>query len=319
MSVVHLHNFTCVFNVIQDRSCRRFSKRYLMCSKINTFAMCIIMAKYLPNLGWVGIKNRDRGYYPIINIKKSRRGGLERLYIWDETTGYTEGLNEHRICIISASMATVSDEKGQGTTTHEGTRGDYMSPDGKKIRKALMSSNCKDALRSLVDEELTGHTLVFDSNKCYMLESGWRNHQFIHKIEEIHPSTFCVRTNHGILLPWAGYQRLPDDPGHSRKRVSSEIRKIKAELGLHKANSLDEAIECILDCSESNPQMNPCRLDDRNGYMKTTGQLALVPSQLTLYYRPIWSGIKFDYEELNGKDEKCFFEVLSQRPLYTKN
>jgi len=35
-----------------------------------------------------------------------------------------------------------------------------------------------------------------------------------------------------------------------------------------------------------------------------------------LYYRPIWSGIKFDYDKLNGADERCFFEILSQRPLH---
>jgi hypothetical protein len=274
------------------------------------------MAKYLPNLGWVGVKNRDRGYYPVINIRKSQRDNIERIYIWDETTGYTEGLNEYGVSIISASMATISDEKGQGTTTHEGTRSDYLSPDGKKIRTAMLERNCIAALESLIDTELTGHTLVFDSNKCYMLESGYRNGDFVHKIEEIIKPDTCVRTNHGILLPWAGYQRVADDPSHSRKRVSSEVRKIKAEIGLNNANTLDECMESILDHSDPNPQLNPCRIDDRKDYMKTTGQLALVPSQRTLYYRPIWSDINFSYGKLNNQNDKCFFEVLSQRPLY---
>ena len=75
-------------------------------------------------------------------------------------------------------------------------------------------------------------------------------------------------------------------------------------------------MECILDHSDPNPQLNPCRIDDRDGYMKTTGQLALVPSQLTLYYRPIWSGITFDYDQLNNGNDQCFFEVLSQRALH---
>jgi len=126
-----------------------------------------------------------------------------------------------------------------------------------------------------------------------------------------------VRTNHGILLPWAGYQRVPGDPTHSRKRVSSEVRKIKAEIGLNKAKSLDECMECILDHSDPSPQLNPCRLDDRSGYISTSGQVALVPSQLTLYYRPIWSGITFDYDKLNSENDRCFFEVLSKRPLYS--
>ena len=273
------------------------------------------MAKYLPDLGWVGVKNRDRGYYPVINIRKSRKDGIERIYIWDENTGYTEGLNDSGVSIISASMATVTDEKGVGTSTHEGTRKDYLSPDGKKIRTAMLERTCHAALESLVENELTGHTLVFNSDRCYMLEGGYRSGQFIHKIEEIQKKHTCVRTNHGILLPWAGYQRIPDDPAHSRKRVSSEVRKIKAELGLHHAKTLESAMECILDHSDPNPQLNPCRCDDRDGYMKTTGQIALVPSQLTLYYRPIWSGITFDYDKLNGSDEQCYFEILSQRPM----
>jgi len=274
------------------------------------------MAKYLPDLGWVGIKNRDRGYYPTINIRKSRMGGIERIYIWDENTGYTEGLNEHGISIISASMATISDEKGQTGTTHEGTRQNYLSPDGKKIRTAMLERDCISALESLVEKQLTGHTFVFDQNRCFMLESSHRNGDFVYKIEEIIKPHTCVRTNHGILLPWAGYQRVPNDPSHSRKRVSSEVRKIKAELGLHRATTLDECMNSILDHKDSNPQLNPCRRDSRNGYMKTTGQLALVPSQLTLYYRPIWSGINFDYDKLNGANERCFFEIISQRALH---
>jgi hypothetical protein len=277
--------------------------------------MCVISAKYIPELGWVGVKNRDRGYYPVINIKKSQQNGIERVYIWDENTGYTEGLNEYGVSIISASMATVSDEKGQGTTTHEGTRGSYMSPDGKKIRTALLEKTCEHAIANLIETELTGHTLVFDKKNCFILESGYRYGDFIHKIEEINKDNTCVRTNHGILLPWAGYQRLPDDAAHSRKRVSSEVRKIKSELNLKNAANLDEAMESLLDQSDHNPQLNPCRLDARKGYMKTTGQIACVPSQLTLYYRPIWSGITFDYDKLNKDEDKCFFEILSQRAL----
>ena len=280
--------------------------------------MCIILAKYLPKIGWIGAKNRDRGYYPVVNIRKNHNNGIERILIWDETTKYTEGLNDHGVGIISSSMATVSDEKGATTTTHEGTDSGYSSPDGRKIRNALLETDCIRALESLVDNALTGHTLVFNPDRCWLLESSHRNGEFVHKIQEISKDQTCVRTNHGILLPWAGYQRVPGDPSHSRKRVGSEIRKIKAEQGIRTASSLEECMEAILDHSDENPQINPCRLDDRNGYIRTTGQVGLIPSQLTLYYRPVWGGITFDYEKLNGEDDRCFFEILSQRPLYNQ-
>lgn len=272
--------------------------------------MCVIAVKHLPNIGWIGIKNRDRGYYPEINIRKSKKNGVERCYIWDANTKYTEGVNEYGIGIISASMATISDEKGAGTTTHEGTNRDYMSPDGKKIRTALLEKTCEAALRVLVDRELTGHTFVFNQNECYILECGWRNGTFIYKIQEVKPTQVCVRTNHGILLPWAGYQRIQTDPGHSRKRVSSEVRKIKSELGIIPSKNVLEALNSIMDHSEENPQLNPCRIDDRDGYMKTTGQIAVVPKDRKLYYRPIWSALEVDLSRINSGKSKTFFEVI---------
>lgn len=272
--------------------------------------MCVIAVKYLPSIGWIGVKNRDRGYYPEINIRKSRKNGVERCYIWDANTKYTEGVNEHGLGIISASMATISDEKGAGTTTHEGTNRDYMSPDGKKIRTALLEKTCEAALKILVDKQLTGHTFVFNESKCFILECGWRNGNFIHKIQEVQPSQVCVRTNHGIILPWAGYQRITTDPGHSRKRVSSEVRKIKSELGIIPSKTVIEALDSIMDHSEENPQLNPCRLDDRDGYMKTTGQIALVPKERKLYYRPIWSALEVDMSRINSGKSKTFFEVI---------
>lgn len=272
--------------------------------------MCVIAVKFLPNIGWIGIKNRDRGYYPTINIKKSKKNDIERCYIWDNNTGYTEGVNEHGIGIISASMATITDEKGIGKTRHEGTNKNYMSPDGKKIRTALLEKTCQAALKKLIERELTGHTFVFNEKDCYILESGYRHGMFVHKIQKVEPSHVCVRTNHGILLPWAGYQRIQTDPGHSRKRVSSEVRKIKSELGIILSKGVLEALDSIMDHSEENPQLNPCRLDDRDGYMKTTGQLAIVPKHRKLYYRPIWSGLEVDLSRVNSTNSKTFFEVI---------
>ena len=272
--------------------------------------MCVIAVKYLPNIGWIGVKNRDRGYYPEINIRKSNKHDTERCYIWDANTKYTEGVNEHGIGIISASMATISDEKGVGTTTHEGTNKNYMSPDGKKIRTALLEKSCEAALKILIDRHLTGHTFVFNEHQCFILESGWRNGNFIHKIQEVQPTQVCVRTNHGILLPWAGYQRIQTDPSHSRKRVSSEVRKIKGELGIIPSKTVLEALDSIMDHSEENPQLNTCRLDDRDGYMKTTGQIALVPKERKLYYRPIWSELEVNLSRINNGKSKTFFEVI---------
>lgn len=272
--------------------------------------MCIILIKYLPSIGFVGIKNRDRNYYPTVRIRKSQKNDIERIYIWDENTKYTEGLNEFGIGIISSSMATVSDEKGVERIPSEGSRSDYRSPDGFKIRQAMLENTCENALQSLIEHELTGHTLIFNPTKCFLLESSYRNGYFVHKVQEISKEQSVVRTNHGILLPWAGHQRIPGDIKLSRRRISSEVRKIVAEMNLYKAKTLEDCINATMDRSDDNPQLNPCRVDPKKGNVFTTGQVVLVPSQLTLYYRPIKSSIKFDYDNLNSDNEKCFFKIL---------
>lgn len=45
--------------------------------------MCVVIGKYFENIGWVGIKNRDRNYIPEISFKKTHANGLEILYFWD--------------------------------------------------------------------------------------------------------------------------------------------------------------------------------------------------------------------------------------------
>ena len=73
--------------------------------------MCVIAIRFFKDIGWVGVKNRDRNYRPTVHIKQSFRNNVERLYIWDEKTKYTEGLNEFGVSILSAAVAVKDDEK----------------------------------------------------------------------------------------------------------------------------------------------------------------------------------------------------------------
>ena len=83
--------------------------------------MCVIAAKYFKDYGWVGVKNRDRTYKPNILIKKSHRDNIDRIYIWDENTRYTEGLNENGTSILNASFGRNSDY-GKGEKDEEDPR-----------------------------------------------------------------------------------------------------------------------------------------------------------------------------------------------------
>lgn len=274
--------------------------------------MCILTAKYWPKIGWVGVKNRDRNYNPVINFRKSNRNDLERLYIWDENTRYTEGLNEHGVAILSASLMTKNDEKEH--TKGEDTR-DYYSPDGKKIRHALLCSSVEEACRSVIKSCLTGHTLIFDKEKCFVLEGiNLRDNDFDYKIKGVSPHSTVTRTNHGVFFPQAGYQRC-DDVAQTESRISSESRLKIGECMTDLANSPMDLMNRLTYRDCANPQLNACRLDSRPTKLKTTGQLMLVPARKTLYYRPIMCDINMDYFNLNKPQSRTFFELVGMRPL----
>ena len=73
--------------------------------------MCVVVAKYFDNLGWVGVKNRDRNYIPEISLKSLQTDGTEIMLFWDDITQYCEGFNSGGGCILSASLMVLDDEK----------------------------------------------------------------------------------------------------------------------------------------------------------------------------------------------------------------
>jgi len=290
--------------------------------------MCIIAAKKFPGVGWIGVKNRDRNYVPTIRIVQSNRNGVQRLYIDDDDTRYTEGLNEYGVCILSASLSVKSDEKEREKTSASDRPDNYMSPDGKKIRDALYERTPKKAIENLIKSELTGCTLVFDKDDCYMLEAGRvidytqngdrKKGPFDHKVIEVKDS-MIARANHGVLLPQYGYEKNSDDPEKKRARKSSEFRQAVAQDEAKKIRDpmkMLDAVSVVRTERGDVAYMNPIRTGDpKKKEMLTTGQLMLVPAERTMHYRPIHSDIEFSYTKLNNRDSKTFFEIVSNRRL----
>lgn len=281
--------------------------------------MCVVACKYIDELGWVIAKNRDRNYKPIIRIRKSFRENIERLYIWDERTKYTEGVNEFGVAIISASV-TVKEDEAEGSQALKTKKDNvskkprtFYSPDGLRIRTALFEKTSLDATRKLIDLEIPGNTIVADKERCFLLEGAFVEDEYVYKVVEVPKNKIAVRTNHGIFLPWTGYSA--DIPEQAEKRESSEIRYIKTVKGLVKSKTLEEILDALSDTSDENPQMNPLRIDLKKNSMRTTGQIVIVPREHTLHYRSIWCETIFDLDKLNTSEEKTFFEVVSTRKL----
>lgn len=293
--------------------------------------MCVIAVKYFKETGWVGAKNRDRNYLPKIEIVQSNKRKVQRLYIDDELTRYTEGLNEYGLSILSAALSVKSDEK-EADKVEPGQRDDgYMSPDGKTIRTALFEKSPAAAVKVLIKRKLAGATIVFNEKECWILEGGFNVRKeeetedtprvYLHKAQRLENKVgnFIVRTNHGELLPELGYQEDNDDPEKDKARESSEKRRDYAFASVKKVKDPQEMMNSLgLKDQDNDPFMNPVRTGNPDkGDMVTTGQMMLVPNERTMHYRPLYSDISVKYSTLNGPEAKTYFEIISSRDLIT--
>lgn len=293
--------------------------------------MCVVAVKYIKKFGWVGAKNRDRNYSTSIKVVNSNRGGIQRLFIDDQTTRWTEGVNEYGLSIISASFSVKSDEKeGEKVLSKNAKKKKaIVSPDGLAIRNALRLKTPKDAAQFLIDKELAGATFIFNPETCYLLEGGFtikkadstkeNPRKYVYKLKEISKADdHCVRTNHGIDMPNLGYSKNAQDDHLINARKSSETRWEIVNDYLRDNVIADpyEFLEAMSQKPNDDKFMNPIRTGDiKKADMVTTGQLLLVAKERTLHYRPIYSEVSFDYKKLNSEEAKTFFEIISSRKL----
>ena len=276
--------------------------------------MCVVAAKYFEGKGWVGVKNRDRNYIPEISFKRIKLKGTEIMLFWDDITQYSEGFNSGGVAILSASLMVMDDEK------EITKRSKSPSKDGLKIKRALAYPNVKAAAMSLIKQKLTGNTIIFDRDTCYLLEGAWKpggykNKDYEYKIVEVPKNRFVVRTNHGVLLEWAGYQRGVDD-NQTASRISSESRRAIADMVAAKAETPEDIIDGMASTYVDNPQLNVLRTADDKKQMRTTSQILIIPEEKTFFIRPVQSNMKFNFWELNKPDNDLWVEILSNRVLY---
>jgi len=295
--------------------------------------MCVVSVKYISGYGWIGAKNRDRNYKTDVKIVQSNRHGIQRLYIDDKLSRWSEGVNEYGLSIISASFSVKSDEKegDKIILKRKNKRGQigYYSPDGRAIRKALLEKNPEKALKVLINFNLAGATYIFNENECYILEGGYtvrkddaskdNPREYKYKVVKLDPNKdgYSCRTNHGITMPQLGYHTNPTDERLIKARKSSEKRlEYALKFTKKEISNPSEMLDKLAKCPDSDKFMNPMRIEDvKKGVMVTTGQLLIIPKERSLHYRPIYSSVEFDYNRLSGPDSKTFFEIISSRKL----
>jgi hypothetical protein len=274
--------------------------------------MCVILAKYFDGVGWAGAKNRDRNYTPVLSFIEDEKDGIDRMMMHDEITGYKEGINSSGVSILNTSLDVYNDESEVEAGTAK------SSPDGRIIAEALLKDNALDAAKTILKGKMGGCTIVFDRNNLFLIEaSNWDGKKPYKYVAKKIPKTDTVaRTNHGIWLSDAGYQRKPDNKSETMSRISSEARLAQAEAVVTAAQDPEDLVDGMCQVYVNDPQLNIMRTSTERKKMRTTGQELCVPSERTLYCRPVSSHLEFDFWSLNRPNTNVWVEILSNRALW---
>lgn len=276
--------------------------------------MCVILAKYFPGIGWAGAKNRDRKYIPTLDFIEDEVDGVQRMMMHDQITGYKEGINSHGVSILNTSLDVGNDEADveNGATK--------SSPDGKYIAEALLYKDPLDAAKHLVKRKLVGCTIVFNKEDCYLIEAsdqdGTEPYRFA--VKKIDKRNTVARTNHGIYLPWASFQRDTDDKQEKLDRISSEARLAQAQAIVDAARTPEDLVDGMCRIYIDHPKINIMRYSTGKDEFRTTSQQLCVPAERTLYCRPVSSNLQFDFWKLNKPNTNVWVEILNNRELWQK-
>jgi len=274
--------------------------------------MCIIIAKYFDRIGWAGAKNRDRKYIPTLDFLIEDVGDVERCMMHDQITGYKEGINNYGLSILNTSLDVLEDEPDVESGKAKN------SPDGQAIAEALAMKDPLDAVKHLMKKKLVGCTMVFNKDDMYLIEAadqdGTKPFEFF--VKKISKNNTVARTNHGIYLPWASFQRVEGDKQQTLNRISSESRLLQAQKVVENAKSPQDLVDGLCQVNLDNPQLNIMRFSTGNNEFRTTSQQLCVPKEKTLYCRPVSSNLQFNFWKLNQPNRDTWVEIISNRELW---
>ena len=245
--------------------------------------MCLIVGKYLKGTGWVLAKNRDQDYVPNVTFRDEKNSKVgEILVMYDQDIAYQEGMNNDGLVILSTSLTpTLIDE--------------INDKDGENIYKALHLSQ-KDAAKFLVKQKMTGFIFLATPETLIVIEAARTNGgigEYKHTIRYIPKNETIVRTNHGIDLPWGGFQYGISD-NQDFRRKSSEMRKAQTEKVMQNVSTPKEMMDALATRMNDDLQFNLFRVENKPRQMRTVFQWVIIPSQRVALVRPIQTKMKVD-------------------------
>jgi len=262
--------------------------------------MCIVVAKHFKDTGWVLAKNRDQDYVSEITFKDENNHKVGEIFtLYDHQTKYQEGMNYKGLTIITTSLTPT-------------LLGESNDKDGLYIVKALRMTDPMEAAKFLIGKKMTGYIFCATPNKLVLVEAGKTDNgkgEYQHTIRVVPKTEHVVRTNHGVDLPWAGFQKGV----HEQQDIwakSSRMRMLQAEHSTRKAKTAQEMLEGLIQRMTPDLQLNQFRVQSKPRQMRTIFQWAFVPSEAMVYIRPVET--KF---ELNVDREMIQASVLDNEPI----
>jgi len=245
-------------------------------------------------------KNRDRSYTARVKIVRDLINDVEMVYIVDEDTDWSEGMNCHGTAIINSALMVNADEKEKKIAKSKGK----PSEDGKKIRRALMFKKASESLTSIMnytgddrDDEtgVKGHTFVSTLNNTYSIEMTSKHKPVIKKLDR---SVNHVRTNHGYDYEDSGYTS-------GQNKISSKRRWKIAQDMLANVKTPSDVLNGLSAVYADNMRDNPYRDADKvksptgKDILSTTGQIMMNVTDLEFTVR-----MDKDKSEYFGIDDK---------------
>jgi len=254
-----------------------------------TLRECIITHSVLGNKVLLA-KNRDRAYDAKVKVVRELIGDVELVYILDDETDWSEGMNSAGIGIINSALMVNADEKEKKIIKHKGK----VSEDGLKIRKALSYPTIAKSVQSIIkffgkdklDIGVKGHTFIVDTKNSISVEMTSKHSPVINKMDR---DLNHVRTNHGYEYKDSGYTS-----GANRK--SSESRWNIAHTVLTKAKVPSDILDGLGNYHPVNMRDNPYR--DKDKVQNATSKDVLSTStQILLNLTDLEMTVRMDKEK----------------------
>jgi len=262
--------------------------------------MCIIVAKHIKGTGWILAKNRDQDYVPEVSFQDKNDKIVGEIFtLYDHDTKYQEGMSYNGLVIITTSLTP-------------SLLGESNDKDGENIFKALHMKDPMEAAKYLVKKKMTGFIFCATPKKLVLVEAAKTENgkgEYKSTIREVPTTEHVVRTNHGVDLPWAGFQKGVNDQQDIWAK-SSQMRMMQAEHATRKCNTVEEMMDAMARRMTPDLQYNQFRVENKPRQMRTIFQWGFNLAEALVFIRPIQTKM-----ELNFDREMIDAKLLDNEPI----